>query len=750
MNNKNKLKIVDIKVFVISFTIITIMLFIVSKVAINNIKYYYYNLMKMESLNLAKSYSHSLAKASEAYEIVNELLEGKLHAASKVTALYDGHHSNLLLKELAESLEIDEIYSYNPQGEIIFSNVEKYIGWKAYEGHPVYDFMISNEQSLVGEIRQDSESGVYYKYGYFRRPNGHFVQIGILADKIQSFLSGFEIQQLLEELGDDGVVTQICFIDNDFNVLGSTEPELIGTQIKDRNIKVEINRNREVSVINDSNGDKIYQVFVPIYFKGQKAGVLAIGQSLRETEAIIRQISIIGFSTLLIIFVSLFYAMASTYNKNKRLIKLAYYDVLTGLPSKEYLNEFLAEEIERNKSNRKAILLINCINFRTINLTFGFQYGDKILQEIAYKLKELENPYRRLFKFTENRFVLYVDNYNARSDLIILTNMISKIFNEPFSITDINQFVGVKIGIVEIDSKCKDVDQLLKDASISLTHVKENDTKNYAFYSEEMEDRLQREETIERELRAALSNQNTETLFLQYQPQVDLRTNEIIGFEALARMGTESLGSISPIEFIDIAERKQLIVPLGTWILKTACKFIGTLNMEGYKEVKVSVNISGIQLLQDDFTDIVIDIIKEAGIKESNLALEITESVILDSFDIINNKLKQLRDLGIEIALDDFGTGYSSLSRIRELNMDYVKIDKDFISKIPLKPHNELITEEIISMSHKLGLMVVAEGVEVEEQREYLVEKNCDIVQGYLFSRPLDKEAALQILNRRN
>ncbi len=746
MNNKNKRKAIHIKTFIIPFIIIAIIFLIVGKILIDSIKNHYYNQLEEQSINFARSYSHSLAKGTEAYEIVDKLLEDKLSVASKIVAFYDYHHSNEQLKKLADTLEVDEIYSYNPQGEIVFSNTDKYLGWKAYEGHPVYDFIFSNKKSLVEDIRQDTESGVYYKYGYFKAPDGCIIQIGVLADKIQNFLGGFEIQQLLDEMEDDEIIGQISFIDNYFNILASTDNGLVGRKITNQDARSAIDEDREHSFLNYFYGKKVYEVFIPVYFQNSKIGTLAIRQSLEKTEAIVRQVSTIGFVTLSTIFASLLYAMASTYNKNKKLIKLAYYDSLTGLPNKEYLIEFLTEKIEKNNGDKKALLLINCSNFRTVNLTFGFQYGDTILQELAEKLKELANIYIILFRFTSDKFVLYVDNYDEKNDLIRLANKINEIFNNPFKSTDVNQFIGAQVGIVEIDNNYNSIDQLLKDASVALTYIKDNSSANYAFFNEEIENIVKREEMIEKEIRTALSEKNTKKLYLEYQPQVDLKTNQIVGFEALARMKTKNLGLISPVEFIDIVERKQLMIPFGNWVLKTACNFIGVLNNKGYDVIKVAVNISGIQLMRDDFIDTVMDIIKETGIKESNLKLEITESIILEGFTIVNSRLKQLRDLGIEIALDDFGTGYSSLSRIRGLNIDCVKIDKYFISKIPVKDHSELITKEIISMCHKIGLTVIAEGVEVKEQRRYLVENHCDIMQGYLFSKPLSKEKTLQIL----
>jgi EAL domain-containing protein (putative c-di-GMP-specific phosphodiesterase class I) len=383
-------------------------------------------------------------------------------------------------------------------------------------------------------------------------------------------------------------------------------------------------------------------------------------------------------------------------------------------------------------------------------MTYGLEYGDELLKRLSSEIKVFEDDNKKLFRFSDARFVLYVKNYNDRKELILIINKISEIFNNPFRVKDGEQHLNGQIGIVEIDNKHDNFDKILKNTLISLDYIKNNDSVNYIFFNELMENKLQREDLIEKELRTALSEENTEKLYLQYHPLVDLKNNKIVAFEALARMKTENLGFVSPMEFIDVAERKQLIIPLGNFILKTACGFINNIINRGYSDVKVAVNISGIQLSSKDFTDTVASIIKETNIKESNLELEITESVLLNNYDSINEKLKNLRENKITISLDDFGTGYSSFSRLGELNIDTVKIDQYFISKISTKEYKELIAGDIISMSHKLGLNVVAEGVEIQEQKDFLIENQCDIMQGYLFSKPLSEEDAIKLLKRNN
>ncbi len=265
-----------------------------------------------------------------------------------------------------------------------------------------------------------------------------------------------------------------------------------------------------------------------------------------------------------------------------------------------------------------------------------------------------------------------------------------------------------------------------------------------------MELKVQRDELIEREIRDAIKENNTSKLYLEYQPLVDLKSNKIIGFEALARMNSPQFGQVSPLEFIDIAERKQLIIPLSNFIIDKASEFVSDLVDLGYYDMYISVNISGIHLLQEDFTATVLNIIKENGIRGHNIVLEITESTIMENYQDVNNRLMELRSHDLRIAIDDFGTGYSSFSRLTELNVDILKIDRDFIKDIANGDKNRHITKDIITIAHRLGVETVAEGVELLEQKEYLIEHNCDVIQGYFFSRPITDKNAINLLKDHN
>ena len=228
---------------------------------------------------------------------------------------------------------------------------------------------------------------------------------------------------------------------------------------------------------------------------------------------------------------------------------------------------------------------------------------------------------------------------------------------------------------------------------------------------------------------------------------MNIKTGKISGFEALARFKSQKLGLVQPSEFIPIAEEMQLIVPIGLRVINEACKFIKKLETAGFDNINISVNVSVIELLRDEFIDALKTLIKNAEINAKNLGIEVTESIIMDNFEIINEKLYKLREMGIEVSIDDFGTGYSSLSRESELNVCNLKIDKYFIDKINEQNSDKIIAGDIISMAHKQGHFVVAEGVENKEQYEYLLKNNCDFIQGYYIGKPLDENGVIKLLN---
>lgn len=748
MNSISKDKELNNRIYIIPIIIVTCTIILIGFLIFNGIKNYYYDRMKEESIRLAKNYSLSLAKAAEAEDIINDLLEAKINTALMIAS--QGEYNNERFKDLAESLDVDEIDYYNAEGVLIISNIDAFFEredglWIIEDVHEIRDFLNSGAESFIGGIREDSISGNNFKYGYLRvGTDGCLIQVGVKAERIDNFLGSFGIQYLLDEIFAEGIALRISFIDNDNLIIGSSNKNYLKKNINDKQVLKVINTNKEHGRVIQLNNEEVYEVFVPVTIGNEKMGTLSIVQSFDETKSLITQVSIFGLLALIIIYLSLIYIIITSYQKNKSLMKLAYFDSLTGLPNLQYMKLFLKKEIANQKD--KALLLINCSDFKIVNMIFGLDFGDEIIKGLSDKIKELSSENIFPFRFSGDRFGLYIQNYYTRENIVTITEKINEIFKQPFKVKNAEQYLDVKVGIMEFTNNYKNVDYLLRDVLIALNDIKSNEKLNYAFFNEDMDNRIKRQEKIEREIRNVLNNNDNKNLYLEYQPLVDLRTNKIVGFEALARLKSETLGDISPVEFIDIAEKKQLIVPLGNLILEIACNFINNIRNRGFKDIRIAVNVSGIQLLRDDFLYDIKRIMNKSNIDESLLELEITESVLLDNFDLINRKLKRLRDYRIKIALDDFGTGYSSFSRLRDLNIDILKIDRYFVNSLSKVGSKKLMTGSIIQMAHKLDLIVVAEGVEDEEQKRYLIENKCDIMQGFLFSKPLSEADTYKIL----
>lgn len=473
--------------------------------------------------------------------------------------------------------------------------------------------------------------------------------------------------------------------------------------------------------------------------------VLVVLRPTAEADQRIFRSSAIGIIILVSLYGALIAMMDFTLNRNKHLMMLAYYDHLTGLFNSYYLKVMLTKDLKLYRWNRKALMLIGISNLKSINLLYGYDSGDDALRQLARRLQLIAGQDTMLFRFTEDRFVLYTRNCHRENHLKMLVESVEAAFREPMDFKGQKKQLVPKIGIVEIDGDYETADRLLKDATISLDNVDLNTGKSYMYFSRAMAEKLHREDIIEKEISLCLEN-GTDAIYLNFQPQLHLVTGKVVGFEALARMRSGELGSVSPAEFIDVAERKQLIIPLGNLVLKKACSFLSILEEKGLSDLRVAVNVSGIQLIHEDFGSSVMEAVVDSGIRSENLELEITESVLLDNFSAVNKSLKDFQENGIRIALDDFGTGYSSFLRLNELNVNYLKLDRYFVGMVATSDRNDYITSDIISMAHKFDLEVIAEGVETVLQRDFLIENGCDIMQGYLFSRPLSEKDALELV----
>lgn len=424
------------------------------------------------------------------------------------------------------------------------------------------------------------------------------------------------------------------------------------------------------------------------------------------------------------------------------------HDRWTGLYNLHYLEKLLKNDLQkekREKKEKKALVGINLSYLYSLNLIYGFHYTQELIRKVADTLSLYVNEERVLFKMHENQFAFYIRSYKQREELELFCKDLALMLDTLLMLDRID----IGMGVVEIDDhEEQNTDQLFKSLLIASERaISSFDDFSVSYFDHEMERELIREDEIKRELVQISEEMNPDRLFLKYQPILDLKTGRIGGFEALARLKTDGFGMVAPDEFIPIAEKSKLIIPLGDRIMLMALEFMGKLQEQGYDSMSISINISGIQMLKEGFADHVIEMILVSGIKPDLITLEVTESVFAGNFDEINRVLGKLQELGILIAIDDFGTGYSSFSREGEMNADILKIDKLFIDKVMSLNAEDIIIGDIITMAHRLKHRVVAEGVEHIVQRTYLEEKGCDKIQGYLISKPLHEREVMSLLN---
>jgi diguanylate cyclase (GGDEF)-like protein len=444
------------------------------------------------------------------------------------------------------------------------------------------------------------------------------------------------------------------------------------------------------------------------------------------------------------------------YNLNKQLERereeikfLAYKDFVTGLPNKmvfyKKFKEKFPENCLKNGIEKGALLILGLNNFKNVNDTIGYDYGDKILKLCGAKLKEILNDEALVFKFDSDKFMVFVKNIKEKDFLKNIIEKIMKMFEQQWGIERYKISITASMGVSIFNYDNNNPETIIKNADAAMYKAKELGINKYVFYNKTISEALERKVEIENCLNKALKNKE---FYLCYQPQVSVLNNKIEGFEALLRWNSEELGSVSPAEFIPIAEETGLIIPIGEWVMRTACVQNEKWSQEGYKFDHIAVNISAVQLQQLNFVDTVKKVLKETGVRVESFEIEITESTLIKSLDLNIEKLEELKSIGVKIALDDFGTGYSSLNYLKMLPVNRIKIDKSFIDDICTGANEEIIIEGLIFLGHKMNLDIVAEGVELEEQVKILKNKNCDKIQGYYFSKPLKELDAENILKK--
>jgi diguanylate cyclase (GGDEF)-like protein/PAS domain S-box-containing protein len=435
--------------------------------------------------------------------------------------------------------------------------------------------------------------------------------------------------------------------------------------------------------------------------------------------------------------------------KNLELHNLAYYDHLTGLPNRGHLLQLLQQAIiDAERHGRLvAVFFLDVDRFKNINDSLGHAAGDELLKQITPRLSAAVRPGDTVARYGGDEFVIVLANVARVDDIGHLAQNVFAQFKLPFKIFDKELMITPSVGIALCPQDGKTPELLLKNADAALHHAKKSGRDNYKFFTSDLNMRIEKQLSLEMALHQAIKRQE---FVLHYQPQVDLQSGVIVGVEALIRWRCNG-ALVSPLDFIPVAEDTGLIVAIGEWVTRTACTQAVTWKDAGLQPVSMSVNLSTRQLRDPDLINSVQEILLSTGIDPELLKFEITESALMLDPEKSGETLSQLSAMGVSMALDDFGTGYSNLSYIKNFPIDELKVDKSFVRDITIEPNDAVLTQAIINLAHSLGIKVVAEGVETIPQLAFLKLRGCDIIQGYLYAKPMPADELTNLLteNRR-
>ncbi|MGF1478362.1 MAG: putative bifunctional diguanylate cyclase/phosphodiesterase [Cyanophyceae cyanobacterium] len=413
---------------------------------------------------------------------------------------------------------------------------------------------------------------------------------------------------------------------------------------------------------------------------------------------------------------------------------IAYFDQLTGLPNRELFQNRLRQMLSVQHHQQVAIVALSLDNLKDINSTLGRQVGDLLLRQVAQRLSIHKNHTDLLARLGNVEFGIIYTNLTSADNLNAFAQKLLASVIQPFVLYGREIRTSARIGITIYPFDGTSVEQLLQNVDAAVHHAKQQERNTYQFYSAEIKTKLERRLALKDQLNYALERRE---LFLEYQPRVDLASYQTVAVEALLRWHNQELGRVSPAEFIPIAEESGLIVTIGKWVLQTACRQNRLWQKRGLPALRVSVNLSAEQFKQEDLIATVDRVLSETQLDVNYLELEVTESLLIEDVERATTTLKQLKQRGIALSLDDFGTGYSSLGYLQKFPIDTLKIDRSFVTGVASNPGDAAIARAVIALAHSLHLSITAEGVETQQQLDYLKSLGCHEVQGYYFSRPL-------------
>jgi diguanylate cyclase (GGDEF)-like protein/PAS domain S-box-containing protein len=537
------------------------------------------------------------------------------------------------------------------------------------------------------------------------------------------------INEMEEWYFETDLTGNITFFNDIFaNILGYSPEELTGLNFR--------------SFIKKEDSDSVYRLFNQVYKTGKPSKNFPY--EFVRTDGTVTSAEFSIFSKLdkeakIVGFRGVGHDITERKRAEEKIQYMATHDALTGLPNRLMFSQLLNHAIQaaRRYQRQFAVLFLDLDRFKTINDTMGHEAGDQLLQEIAMRLKQTLRAVDIVARLGGDEFVILIEELSDLSQIEIVAGRILSAVIKPVNLVSEECRVTASIGISVFPRDAVDEQSLMKNADLAMYLAKEEGKNNYQFYSVDIQSKSLELLSIETNLRFALERNE---LSLHYQAKVDFKTNAITGVEALLRWQNPYLSSVTPTQFIPVAEESGLIIPIGRWVMRTACAQNVAWQREGLPPVCMAVNLSPRQLMDEFLIEDIKKALNDSGMAPNLLELEITESMVMHNPTRMIAVLAKIKSLGVRLAIDDFGTGYSSLAQIKHFPVDTLKVDRSFVRNIPKDAEDKAITEAIIAMGKTLSLTVVAEGVETIEQMNFLKDHSCDEMQGYYFSKPIVPE----------
>lgn len=740
------------------------------------------------------NYVEMLAQKIETSEdhlgYINAELERRIRRAAEITIGHQEHMDNQFLAGVAELTDIDELFWYSPQGEILYSATGEYIGWTPTPGDPLDSFIKSDRAELIEPIRKSTDSEQHFLFYYLRDDNGYFVQAGMNAEVIQGLTADYNLQQVLETIALQDNIHYAMLIDRELVAAAHSLTDYVGESVEEEpQYEAAFQGERFAAPVHSESLDvDVLEVTIPFYREGEIAGALVVGLSVDRLSDSLQWV-LVGFviiSFLLVLvflsvqhynislpiiridrqlrgltidserqylleyenndpFAGLYTSMnelleriykyvRSNIKLRKAIEELAAQDPLTKVPNRRMLVDHLTSSLSKQESG--AVIMLDLDNFKDVNDTYGHVYGDQILIRVAELLNGFAGDNVGVYRFGGDEFILLVTEPQKLGGIKSFVVSVQQALRQPLKVEDDEIHMRSSMGIALYPRDGNSVRDLIMYADLAMYSAKNSVfSSNYAFYQSSMSEAVTEKNRIDKLLRTAIK---TGGLRLVYQPKVDAKTRMVAGYEGLIRLKHNNLPAG---QLISVAEENGQIIELGRWVVKEAIYQLKSWQDREMPVKPISINFSAKQLFDWDYIAYLRQLIDETGVDPANLEIEITENLFIEQEETTTAFLTQLKDIGVRIALDDFGKGYSSLNYLSFMPVDALKLDKSMCDRYQDESISNIV-EGIIVIARALNLLVVAEGIETQDQYECFRDAGCQLMQGYLFSKPVPIEEA--------